>query len=133
MQGGYCEASEHHVLRGKKKKQIRFYATWGHIEHPEHGHILFDTGYTHRFFEETKKFPFNLYAKSTPAFLKPEEEAINQLKAKGIAAKDVSFVIISHFHADHIAGLKDFPNATFICSKTAHDEIKDRTSRCCMG
>jgi glyoxylase-like metal-dependent hydrolase (beta-lactamase superfamily II) len=125
-QAGYCEASEHHVLSGKKKKQIRFYATFGHIEHPEHGHILFDTGYTHRFFEETKKFPFNLYAKATPAYLKPEEEAKNQLKAKGIHPEEVQYIIISHFHADHISGLRDFPNATFICSTAAYNEVKGK-------
>jgi glyoxylase-like metal-dependent hydrolase (beta-lactamase superfamily II) len=125
-QSGYCEASEHHVLRGNKKKKIQFYATWGHIEHPEYGHILFDTGYTNRFFEETKKFPFNLYAKVTPAYLKPEEEAINQLKTKGIAPEDVSFIIISHFHADHISGLSDYPNATYVCSTEAYSEVKGK-------
>lgn len=125
-QSGYCEASEHHVLKGKKKKQIKFYATWGHIEHPKHGHILFDTGYTHRFFEETKPFPFNLYAKATPAYLKHEEEAVNQLKAQGIKPEDISYIFISHFHADHIAGLKDFPEATFVCSIEAYEEIKDK-------
>jgi len=125
-QAGYCKASEHHVLSGKKKKQIRFYATFGHIEHPKHGHILFDTGYTHRFFDETKKFPFSLYAKATPAYLKPEEEAITQLKSQGITSEDIKYIIISHFHADHISGLKDFPNATFICSKEAYEEVKNR-------
>ena len=127
MQGGYCEASEHHVLRGKKKKQIKFYATFGHIEHPEHGHILFDTGYTNRFFEETHKFPFNLYAKATPAYLKPEEEAVNQLREKGVSPENVSFIIISHFHADHISGLSDFSNATYVCSLDAYEEVKGKT------
>ena len=125
-QSGYCEASEHHVLRGKKKKQIKFYATWGYIEHPEHGHILFDTGYTHRFFEETKKFPYSLYANATPAYLKPEEEAVSQLMVKGIAPEEVSYIIISHFHADHICGLLDFPNAKFICSEVAYNEVRGK-------
>jgi len=33
-------------------------------------------------------------------------------------------VVISHFHADHIAGLVDFPNAKFICDSKAWHSIR---------
>ncbi len=123
---GFCVADRAHALRKTRKKQIRFYATYAHIEHPIHGHILFDTGYTRRFHQFTKKFPFNLYAKATPVTIMKEEEAIHVLADKGIKPEDIAYIIVSHFHADHIGGLQDFPTSKFICSKRAYDDVKKR-------
>lgn len=123
---GYCEANQSHALRNKSSRTIKFYATYAHLEHPTHGHILFDTGYSRRFYEHTRKLPFSIYAKITKVYIKEKEEAINTLKKKGIDPIDIKFIIISHFHADHIGGLRDFPNAKFICSKIAYKNIKHR-------
>lgn len=116
---GYCTAHQHFALSGTPRKTIRFYASFGIIQHPKHGVILFDTGYTERFYEETKRFPAKFYALITPVFIKKEETAVEVLKAKGIAPAKVNYIIISHFHADHVGGLKDFPYAHFVCNKTA--------------
>ena len=123
---GYCTSERHHALRGAKKETIDFVATYGIINHPTHGIILIDTGYTRRFYEETKKFPFSIYARVTPVYIEEREEAKSVLLAQNIKPQDVKFIIITHFHADHIAGLKDFPNAKFIASKKAFDAVKDR-------
>lgn len=123
---GYCEAKQSHVLRGTSSKTIKFYATYGHIEHPIYGHILFDSGYTKRFYEVTKKLPFKLYAKLTKVFVTEKEEAINKLKKKGVDSSDIKYIIVSHFHADHIGGLKDFPKAKFICSEDAYNDIRNK-------
>ena len=123
---GYCEAKQSHVLRGTSNRIIKFFATYAHIEHPIHGHILFDTGYTTRFYEVTKNYPFKLYAKITKVYINKEEEAKNVLKKKGINPNDISYIIISHFHADHIGGLLDFPHAKFICSESAFQDIKNK-------
>ncbi len=124
---GYCTAKQHHALAGAKPKTIRFYATWAYIHHPIKGHILFDTGYTRRFYEATKKFPASIYAKTTPTFICKKEEAWIQLKELGIEPAEINYIIISHFHADHVAGLKDFPNAQFIASSSAYDDVKGKT------
>lgn len=116
---GYCNAPEFLAIKGGRFKEIRFYATFGIIKHPTEGVILFDTGYSHRFFEATKKYPERLYAKITKVFLEKQEEAVEQLKALGIAAGDVKKIILSHFHADHTAGLRDFPEAVIYCSEVA--------------
>ncbi len=123
---GYCLASQHFVLKGTERKDIKFYATFGIIEHPKHGVILFDTGYTLRFYNYTKKFPYSIYSKITKVFVEKQEEAVSILRDLAIAPKDVKYVIISHFHADHIGGLKDFPNATFICHQDAYESVKNK-------
>tara|TARA_R110000737_G_scaffold353441_2_gene405391 strand:+ start:2362 stop:3219 length:858 start_codon:yes stop_codon:yes gene_type:complete len=124
---GYCTASWHHAQKGAPKKTIRFYATYAVIKHPKHGVILFDTGYAKRFFSSTSSYPYKLYRAFTPVFVKPEEEAAAQLKADGTPSEEVRYIIVSHFHADHIGGLKDFPNARFICDRAAYDDIKGKS------
>jgi glyoxylase-like metal-dependent hydrolase (beta-lactamase superfamily II) len=124
---GYCTASWHHAQKGAPKKTIRFYATYAVIKHPKHGVILFDTGYTKRFFSSTSSYPYKLYQAFTPVFIKPVEEAAVQLKADGIQPEDVRYIIVSHFHADHIGGLSDFLNARFICERAAYDDIKEKS------
>lgn len=118
---GFCLAKEHHSIRGGRKQDIKFHALWGLIEHPEHGHILFDTGYTQRFHDETKRFPNKIYGMITKVEIHPNEEVAKQLMTNGINPDSIKHIIISHFHADHVAGMKDFKHATFYTSKTAYE------------
>ncbi len=123
---GYCTHPEFILLRGGQRKSVPIPALVGLIQHPRLGPILFDTGYAPRFFTETRRLPYSLYAKITPVHLRPAETAKQQLDNLGIAAADVRYIIISHFHADHIAGLPDFPNATFIYFDSAYRAVRHR-------
>ena len=116
---GYCLAKENHTLKNGKNIEIKFFALWGLIKHPSNGIILFDTGYTHRFFEATKKYPNKFYAKLTKVVLKKEEEVRCLLETNNINADEIKHVIVSHFHADHVGGLKDFKNAKIHVSQKA--------------
>lgn len=116
---GHCFAHESHAIRGGKKEKIVFQALWGLIEHPEFGQILYDTGYTTRFYEATKSYPNKIYAKMTAVFIDESEEVAAQLRCNNIDPNTIKHVIITHFHADHTAGMLDFPNATFYCSSAA--------------
>ncbi len=89
------------------------------IQHPTIGIILFDAGYAQRLHESTSSFPFSLYAKLLPFQIKPRQSTKDQLALKGIKPDDVKYIILSHFHPDHIAGLKDFPNAKILCLREA--------------
>ncbi|WP_193213875.1 MBL fold metallo-hydrolase [Luteolibacter marinus] len=114
---GHCQHPECIALRGGGRRAIDFPALVGLIEHPRHGLILYDTGYSRHFNEATRRFPECLYRIITPVSLPPEEELLAQLEARGIRADDIGIVIISHFHADHIAGLRDFPRSRFIATR----------------
>lgn len=121
---GYCEAHAKAVNPQTGKGKDKFYALWALIYVPQTGYVLFDTGYAPYFQEETARYPEKFYRLLTPMFLKETETAKAILAEKGISASDIKYVIISHFHADHIAGLKDFPSAKFICSDKALEEVK---------
>lgn len=113
---GHCQHPECAALRGGGRRAIDFPALVGLIEHPQRGLMLYDTGYSQHFNEATRRFPECLYRVITPMTLPPEEELLAQLEARGIAAKDIDTIFISHFHADHVAGLRDFPQARFIAT-----------------
>jgi glyoxylase-like metal-dependent hydrolase (beta-lactamase superfamily II) len=114
---GHCTHPECVALRGGRLAAVEFPALAGLIEHPRHGLLLWDTGYSPHFFAATRRFPECLYRRVTPVVLPPEEELLVQLAGRGISPGDIGTIIISHFHADHVAGLRDFPAARFIATR----------------
>ncbi len=126
LKAGYCTHPEAIVIRDGSWKISKFPALFALIVHPTKGGILFDTGYSNRFFKETRSFPFRLYAMMTPVYFQPEDSALSQLQQQGFDSKDIKHIIISHFHADHIGGLQDFPQSRFFCFNSGYEAIKNR-------
>lgn len=120
---GYCRHPEFLTLSGGRIRPVAFPAGFALIRHPQQGYILFDTGYSSRFFAETRRLPQLLYKLITPVTFREENSAINQLAQFGIAAADIGYVVLSHFHADHTAGLRDFPYARLIYKREAYTEV----------
>ncbi|MCP4441038.1 MAG: MBL fold metallo-hydrolase [Aureispira sp.] len=129
LQAGCCYGQENIVLKGGRFKRIKFPALVGVFQHPKHGVILFDTGYTKRFAEETNSLPNKLFAWMLPHEVAPHQTALAQVQNMGFSASDVKYIIVSHFHADHVCGLSDFPEATIVCSKDAYANIRDIDER----
>ncbi|MDX1907411.1 MAG: MBL fold metallo-hydrolase [Bacteroidia bacterium] len=119
---GYCLSPGDMILPGEHPRlgRIRTYATWGLIQHPTEGYILFDTGYGDRFLEEVRRFPERLLAWALPVRYDRAEAAHLQLSRLGIAPEEIRYVLLSHFHGDHMGGLADFPNARIICTESAY-------------
>lgn len=114
LRAGWCQHLECMADRGGRWAPTRFPALCGLIRHPDAGWILYDTGYAEHFFNATHALPERLYRTAVPVELPVKEQLPTQLRAFGIGPDDIRTVIISHFHSDHIAGLRDFPKATFI-------------------
>jgi glyoxylase-like metal-dependent hydrolase (beta-lactamase superfamily II) len=117
LKAGHCKQLERVSIASGKWRHIEFPSLFSLITHTTKGNILFDTGYSSHFFDASKKFPYLIYPLVTPVTLKKEDIAVNQINRFNVSAESVKIIFISHFHADHIAGIKDFPQATFICSK----------------
>jgi glyoxylase-like metal-dependent hydrolase (beta-lactamase superfamily II) len=135
LNAGYCTHPEFVSIRGGSRKPVRFNSSVAVIEHPQHGVILFDAGYSTRFHDVTRKFPDRLYALVTPVTISPEDVAVHQLKQKGVAASDVRMIVVSHFHADHIGGVGDFPQAQYVYQKAGYDFVRGLQgfARVCKG
>lgn len=122
---GYCTHPEKIVYPKESLKPIKFPATVALIKHETEGYILFDTGYAARFFTATEKFPYSVYRKLTPVFFSEEQAIVNQLVRDGIKPEEITTIILSHFHGDHTAGLKDFPQAEIVTFRKGYDDIKN--------
>lgn len=114
---GYCTARANFVARGTGWHEIRCHAPAFLIRHPERGAVLFDTGYAPRLLAAFARWPDRLYKYATPTTL--GMSALLQLEAHGVTGAEVGTVIVSHLHADHVAGLHDFPQAQFVVSRAA--------------
>lgn len=125
LEAGHTEQLEKFVnpISGKWRK-IRFPSTVAVVEHSTAGILLFDTGYSPRFHEQTRYFPEKVYAMITPVEITPEETALAKIKKLGLNPNDINHVVLSHFHADHIAGASDFTKAKYIYSKRELDYFK---------
>ncbi len=117
---GHCGHPECIAMAGGRWNPIEFPALVGLLDHPHQGLILYDTGYSRHFLEATRGFPECLYRQLTPMTLPPEEELLSQLGDRGISPEAIGTIVISHFHADHIAGLRDFPKARFIATSAEY-------------
>lgn len=83
------------------------------------GLVLWDTGYAERFKAAVSEGVFRLYGWVTPVHVDPGEGLAQQLRAQGVSARDIRWVVLSHLHADHVAGLRDFPHARVVCARAA--------------
>jgi glyoxylase-like metal-dependent hydrolase (beta-lactamase superfamily II) len=120
---GYCLAWEHHALTGARHIRIQCHSLVALLQHPQHGWLLWDTGYHPRMLDATATFPYSLYRRVTPLFIRPELAVARQLDAFGLKPSDIRLVFVSHFHADHIAGLRDFPDATYVTLRAAYQHV----------
>ncbi|HEU5011227.1 MAG TPA: MBL fold metallo-hydrolase [Roseiflexaceae bacterium] len=123
---GYCLASEHHLVRGGARRTIECHSLVALLQHPTHGWLLWDTGYAPRLLDVTRGWPFRLYRVATPLRITPSRAVVDQLGDFGITPRDMRWIICSHFHADHIAGLHDFPDAQFIATRAAYEDVAAR-------
>jgi glyoxylase-like metal-dependent hydrolase (beta-lactamase superfamily II) len=108
------------VLRGGSWGRIAVGVRYGMVVHPEFGPVLIDTGYGPRV---TRGGQRSVGLKLYNAVLRPQlvedDLPLMALQRAGYAAGDVRRIVVTHFHADHVAALSDFPNATFIASGAA--------------
>lgn len=88
------------------------------IEHPE-GLIVVDTGET----SETGKpdyFPaWHPYHRGNVRIeVAPDEEIGPGMRRLGLSTEDVRWVVMTHLHTDHAGGLRHFPRAEILVSRT---------------
>ncbi len=117
---GKCRHFEIMTIRTGRLAPADYHALPMLIQHPEEGLVLFDTGYDPDFFTATMPLPERAYRWMTPVNLPPGAAARDQIERAGFVASDVHHVILSHFHGDHMAGLKQFPNAAIHCAEAGY-------------
>lgn len=124
---GYCRHLESVLIQGGRLRVVDCHALVALLHHPRHGWVLWDTGYHPRMFEVTRSLPFYLYRLATPLRIDPRLAVVEQLPRLGLTPRDVRTVILSHFHADHLCGVRDFPEARFVAHTDAWNDVRRLT------
>ena len=111
------------MIQGGARKQVACHSLVALLGHPQGGWLLWDAGYAPHMLTVTQHFPYSLYRLATPLRLRPELAVAAQLPRLGLSPADIRAVLISHFHADHIAGLRDFPHSRFLALPEAYASV----------
>lgn len=121
---GYCVNNEKCMFKKAASKTVRFPAACVLLKHTRAGYVLFDTGYS---CENNKKRGLVgfLYQKLNPHYIDGESELVALLAKKGISRDQITAVLISHIHPDHIGGLRSFQNAKYMLSQRAYREYQN--------
>lgn len=117
LAAGWCRHPEAMTLRGGSWRSREYPALPTLLMHPIEGPVLFDTGYAPAFMEATQTVPERFYRWLTPMHLPAGQDAASRCRERGVLPEDVRHVVLSHFHADHVAGLKAFGNAAVHCAR----------------
>ena len=98
------------------------------IEHQD-GLVLFDTGQDRDSITDPHYFPAGLtgamYRRTARADIPEDQTLTGQLSRLGYHPSDVSAVILSHLHQDHIGGLAELPNAHIYVSRAEWDTLSE--------
>ncbi|MFT3735407.1 MAG: MBL fold metallo-hydrolase [Rhodocyclaceae bacterium] len=122
---GYCTHPACMALKGGGLGS-RCFPTRAYLLQTAHGLHLWDTGYASHFFDAARGI-YRLYPLVTPVHLEQHEPLVVQLRKEGIQPADLRSIVVSHFHADHIAGLRDFPGVRIVCAAEGWQSIQGLT------
>jgi len=128
LSDGWCMQLEAFALRGGRWRPVRFFSMFALLRHPTAGAVLFDTGYSPHFLKATARWPWGLYRAVTPVTLETGWSAVEQLDRAGVPPAEVRHVFVSHLHADHVGGLRDFPHAAIHVAREAWQDVAGRTA-----
>jgi glyoxylase-like metal-dependent hydrolase (beta-lactamase superfamily II) len=111
-------------LTGDRSEYLRIPVPAFLVEHPGVGPILIDTGLHPSVAVDPKQNFGRLLAYYYRGLKMAAEQAVPaQLRARGLDAADIRFVLMSHMHVDHASAISEFPGSTFVLSKQEWDAV----------
>ncbi len=126
---GSCWQKEAFSIRGGEWKDIEFPAMCAVFRHPEVGWVLYDTGYDPDICFPGRGIATRLYARVMKVNVSTATSVVSRLRELGIEVEEIKWVVLSHFHPDHIGGSRFFPNARFLCSRKGYGDASTRSRR----
>ena len=112
MTGGRLKAFR--SIRSPREEWLKVPVPVFLLEHPGAGLILVDTGLHASVAVDPKQNMGGLIGRLYRFEMEPEQTAAAQLRARGIEARDIKLVVMTHMHMDHASAISDFTEATYV-------------------
>jgi glyoxylase-like metal-dependent hydrolase (beta-lactamase superfamily II) len=87
------------------------------ITHPTAGPVLVDTGLHPSIVAKPRENLGRLMANASRPRMEPGEDVPARLRARGLDAKRIPVVVMTHMHFDHTSAISEFPGATFVVAE----------------
>ena len=87
------------------------------VTHPSAGPFLVDTGLHPSVTAKPAANLGRIIASFSGASLEAGKDVAAQLRSRGLEARDIKTVVMTHMHFDHTSAMSEVPNATFIVSE----------------
>lgn len=84
------------------------------VRHPSAGAFLVDTGLHGSVAARPHENMGRAWARVARPRVEPGRDIPAQLRERGIDARDLPLVVLTHLHQDHASGISAFPNSTFV-------------------
>lgn len=85
------------------------------IEHPVHGLVMFEAGHHSQIADAPGEHLGFIHAAGLmPMEQEQGQDARTQLARAGFDPDAVRFIVVSHFHPEHVGAVEEFPSATII-------------------
>lgn len=111
----FVPAPEALLRRGGAWRWLALRVRYGILRHPRQGLWLIDTGIGPQALTAPgRSLPQRLYAAALRYRLQESQAPHQVLEDMGLRPRDVAGMIVTHFHADHVARLAEFPMARVV-------------------
>lgn len=119
------------LLKRGSFKRLPLRVRVGYFHHPRLSHTLIDTGYCNAdMLRRLQQDPLLLAAYRL--LMRPTTLSDDPLGAGlgplDLCKHDIKTVIVTHFHADHIGGLRNLPDAQILCSQKAWHAYRNNSA-----
>lgn len=125
----FVTAPERLFVRSGTWRCVPLKVRYGLFQHPAAGLVLIDTGYGPRVTRGRRSLGLRLYNAILGPDLAMDGQPETVLHRLGFTPNNVSIAIITHFHADHVAGLDLFPTARIIAKTEVLGKILKQPAR----
>lgn len=125
----FVDTPEWLVLRGGRWHKRPLYVRYGLFLDAKTGPVLIDTGYTnHALRDPGRSLGLRLYGRALGARLQDSGQPEAFLARFSLRPRDITTVVVTHFHADHVSGLRLFAQARFVAAAAGWDALRANSS-----